>query len=122
MPLFDLITRNREIFFRLVGICNSRYRGLYPSNLYIRVISMHRQINDLEELINNDEFLNSIYRTLEEFNMNQRGARMESLDTVIESIRFWQEELIDLYGYKLHEDLEDNMENTESVFIQFLLT
>lgn len=121
MPLFDLITRNREIFFRLVGICNLRYRGLHPPNLYRRVISMHRQINDLEQLINNDKFLNSVYRTLEEFNMNQRGARMESLDTVIESIRFWQEELITLYRYKLYEDLEDYMENIRerlhSIFI-----
>jgi len=63
---------------------------------------LHRNINNLEELINREDFLEKIYRTLELFNMNQRGAELVSLADFADSILQLQGELIELYRYKIH--------------------
>lgn len=67
---------------------------------------MHREYGDLEALIENEAFLRKLYETLEQWDMNKRGARLVLFDRFAESVRFWKTSLVRLYEYKLHKDVD----------------
>jgi hypothetical protein len=71
---------------------------------------MHRNVQDVVKLIKNDDFCKILYRTLETWNMNQRGAKLNEIEIVKESIKLHEPYLIDLYNNKLDSinSLEDN--------------
>lgn len=86
---------------------------------------MHREQNNLAALLDNDQFVQKLYNTLEEWDMNKRGARLTAFETVKESLRFWKDSLVKLYEYKLHEDIDSELttinELIEKVFCNLQL-
>jgi hypothetical protein len=62
---------------------------------------MHRNVQDIIKLIKNDDFCRNLYRTLEAWDMDKRGARLNEYDILKESILQHGPYLIDLYKNKL---------------------
>jgi hypothetical protein len=93
---------SREIFFRSVDTCNALYRSGHDLSLYREIIRLHREINDLSILLEKDEFYELIFRTLEAWNMNQRGARLTDIDNFKKSVQSLQKYLLYLYQQPLH--------------------
>jgi len=60
-------------------------------------------------LLGNSEFLDTIYRTLKEWDMNKRGAKLVPFETFKDSIRLYKDILLKLYEYKLYDDIYDEM-------------
>ena len=106
MDLIDIAIISRKHFFFFVEKCNKAYRSGHDLGFYREIIAMHREYGDLQTLIENDLFLKKLYETLEQWDMNKRGARMVSFDSFVNSVRFWKRSLIGLYEYKLYEDIE----------------
>ncbi len=105
MKLIDIAVISRKHFFFFVEKCNELYRSGHDLECYREVIAMHREYG-LKNLLENKAFLIKLYETLEEWDMNKRGARMVQFDILADSVRFWKSALIMLDGYKLHEDIE----------------
>jgi len=99
--LIDIITKSRNIFFYSVDVCNQEYRFAHDLEFYSEIINMHRNVQDIVKLIKDDDFCRKLYNTLEAWNMNQRGARLNEFEIVKESIRQHEPYLIDLYKNKL---------------------
>ena len=109
MQLIDLATISRRHFLFFVNKCNQIYRSGHDLALYRQLISMHRQYGNLEVLLGNNRFLETIYRTLEEWDMNKRGAKLTSFEAFKDSVLFYRDSLLELYEYKLYEDIYDEM-------------
>jgi len=105
----DFVTLNQKIFFRFVDKCNDSYSSGRDLILYREVISMHRKTGDLEALLSNESFCRKAYQTLEAWDMNKRGARLNTFEIFMESARANKEDLVRLYKYKLHYDLTVEM-------------
>ena len=82
--------------------------------IYREVIAMHRAEQSLDSLLSHDDFLPMLFHTLKEWNMNQRGARMTTIDKFKESVASWREDLIRLYEYKLYDDIDDDLATIRS--------
>lgn len=95
------IAENREKFFFYVNECNEYYRFGHDLRLYREIIDMHRCSSDLDSLLNDKNFCIKIFNTLEAWNMNQRGARLMSLENFTDSILAQRSNLTKLYQYKL---------------------
>jgi hypothetical protein len=111
MKLIDLATISRRHFFFFVEKCNEIYRSGHDLAFYRDLISMHRETNNLATLIEDEDFLIKLYNTLEEWDMNKRGARMCSSSALKESVKFWKNYLVELYDFKLYDDLDDKLTN-----------
>jgi len=109
MKLIDLATISRRHFFFFVDKCNEVYRSGHGLAFYREIIGMHRKYGNLDTLLKNDEFLRLIYRTLEEWDMNKRGARLTVFENLRNSVLFFKDSLIKLYEYKLYDDIYDEM-------------
>ncbi|MCL5062492.1 MAG: hypothetical protein M0Z70_08260 [Nitrospiraceae bacterium] len=109
MKLVDLAAISRRHFFFFVDKCNKIYRSGHDLAFYRDLIAMHRETNNLAALIDDDDFLVKIYNTLEEWDMNKRGARMTSFAVLKESVKFWKNYLVELYDFKLYEDIDDKL-------------
>lgn len=120
MKLIDLATFSRRHFFFFIEKCNNIYSSGHGLAIYREVIAMHREYRSLENLLGNDMFYRKVYKTLEEWDMNKRGARLTTFDNFKNSITFWKGYLIDLYKYKLYEDIDAELkiinEKLEKVF------
>ena len=99
--LIDIITKSRDIFFYFVDVCNQEYRFGHDLNFYREIINVHRNVQDIIKLIKNDDFCRNLYRTLEAWDMDKRGARLNEYDILKESILQHGPYLIDLYKNKL---------------------
>jgi hypothetical protein len=99
--LIDSITKSRKIFFYFVEICNQEYRFAHDLEFYREIIAMHKNVQDIVKLIRNDDFCSELYSTLEAWDMNKRGAKLNDFEIVRESIRQHESYLIDLYKNKL---------------------
>lgn len=99
--LIDIITKSRNIFFYFVDVCNQEYRFGHDLNFYREIINVHRNVQDIIKLIKNDDFCRNLYRTLEAWDMDKRGARLNEYDILKESILQHGPYLIDLYKNKL---------------------
>ena len=121
MMLIDLATISRRHFFFFVDKCNETYRSGHDLAFYRDLIAMHREKNNLAVLIDDDNFLIKVYNTLEEWDMNKRGARMAPFAVLKESISFWKNYLVELYDYKLYDDIDEELstinERLEKVFV-----
>ena len=95
------IVLNRETFFSYADECNKSYRFGHDLELYREIISKHRNSDGLDSLLNEDSFYTLIMKTLEAWNMNQRGAQLTTLDNLKGSIRAHRLGLLNLYQYKL---------------------
>jgi len=99
--LIDIITKSRDIFFYFVDVCNQEYRFGHDLNFYREIIDVHRNVQDIIKLIKNDDFCRNLYLTLEAWDMDKRGARLNEYDILKESILQHGPYLIDLYTNKL---------------------
>lgn len=109
MKLIDIATISRKHFFFFVEKCNKMYRSGHDLECYQEVIAMHREYGDLKNLMENQDFLTKVYETLEQWDMNKRGARMVHFDSFADSVRFWKRSLIRIDEYKLHDDIESEL-------------
>ncbi|MBA4376979.1 MAG: hypothetical protein C0401_12525 [Anaerolinea sp.] len=109
MSMIDIVTRSRKHFFFFVDKCNKLYRTGHDLFLYRELVAMHRQYNDLEVLLDSDHFLHTLHGTLEEWDMNKRGARLSEFEVFKNSVLFCKNSLLELYKYKLYDDIYDDM-------------
>jgi hypothetical protein len=109
MKLIDLATFSRMHFFFFVKKCNEVYRSGHDLSFYRELIDMHRKSGKLEALLEDEAFYKLLYATLVKWNMNQKGARMVAFDDFKKSIRFWKINLVELYKYKLSEDINNEV-------------
>ncbi|MEJ5226821.1 hypothetical protein [Thermodesulfovibrio sp.] len=93
---------NKREFFECLKICNENYRSGHDLVYYRRIIEFHRKSeNGLYGLLQKEEFYHLIMKTLEKWNMNQRGARLTTIDKFKDSIEKNAENLIKLSKLKL---------------------
>jgi len=98
---FDIVTSSRKALFYFLAKCNEYYRSGHDLTHYREIIARHRKATGLAELIDDPAFLRLLYETLELWNMNQKGARLTTLDRFRASLREHKDELRELYPYKL---------------------
>jgi hypothetical protein len=111
----NLIFESRECFFDYVKKCNGDYRLVSPSlYLYKKIIEKHRKYNELDKLLDDDEFLELIYITLDAWNMNQRGAKLTSFEEFRKSVLNTRSPLKKLYPYKLNLLPQNNLDTVVS--------
>lgn len=110
MEIIDNITQSREVFFRYVDICNKKYRKGDDLKFYRELIAQHRNISELNMLIDLEAFQKKVYATLEKWDMNKRGARLVDLQTMCNSIISYRENLNILYKYRLEMLTEDDFQ------------
>jgi hypothetical protein len=115
MQLIDLATISRKHFFFFVNRCNEAYRSGHDLELYRELISLHREYDDIKKLLDYDEFLRMLHKTLEEWDMNKRGARLTSLDNLQVSVLSYRDHIADLYKYKLYDDIYDDLANIKKL-------
>jgi len=99
--LIDIITKSRNIFFYFVDVCNQEYRFAHDLEFYRELITMHRNVKDIVTIIKNDEFCRKLYSTLEAWDTDKRGAKLNEFEIVKGSIQQHEPYLIDLYKNKL---------------------
>lgn len=95
------IAESRDKFFFYVNECNKHYRFGHDLRLYREIIQMHREKGELNLLLNDEEFCTLIFETLKAWNMNQRGARLNSFVDFRNSILEEREGLVKLYKIQL---------------------
>jgi len=110
LKIIDIITQSRKVFSNYIEVCNEKYRQGDDLNYYRDIISKHRKYADLNVLIASNDFLHSVRATLEKWDMNKRGAKLVDLSTMCESIRSYQERLLDLYRYRIEDLAESEIE------------
>ena len=103
MDLIDILSCDKKLFLEMVKKCNETYRSGHDLSSYLEIIGAHRRTNNITLLIEDDEFIRTIYETLKLWNMDQQGAILESYETIKKSIIDCQEYLIELYGTQLNE-------------------
>ena len=86
----------------MVKKCNETYRSGHDLSSYLKIIGAHRSVRNITQLIENDDFIRTIYETLKLWNMNQQGAVLNTYQTINESILNCQEYLNELYGIQLN--------------------
>jgi hypothetical protein len=105
MHLIDVATLSRDLFFFFVEKCNDNYRSGHDLECYREVIAAYRE-RGLQEMLEDKAVLQKLYETLEQWDMNKRGARMVPFPRFADSVRFWKNSLLNLDKFKLHEDIE----------------
>jgi hypothetical protein len=102
MELIDILFCDKVLFFEMVKKCNETYRSGHDLSSYLKIIGAHRSVGNISQLIEDDDFVRTIYETLKLWNMNQQGAVLEAYQTIKESILNCQEYLNELYGVQLN--------------------
>ncbi|WP_144400088.1 hypothetical protein [Geobacter pickeringii] len=115
MQLIDLATISKKHFHFFVEKCNQTYRSGHALAYYRDLIAMHRQSRSLETLIDNDQFLIITYRTLEEWDMNKRRAKLAPFQDFKKSVITYKEQLLKLYTYKLYDDIYDDLSTIKPI-------
>lgn len=102
--MIDFIFKNKKIFFHFVDECNKRYRSGHDLSLYKDIIRKHEEYpNDLKALLNDEKIYPLIMKTLKAWNMDQRGAKLTTVENFKQSISLnnVKENLICLSKYKI---------------------
>jgi hypothetical protein len=99
-----------------------KYRTGEKSYLYYReIIDKHIKNKDINILLDKDDFYELIHKTLKSWNMNQRGAKLKSIEEIKNSILSFKKEIIELYEYNIEElseiELNDVLEKLKFLFI-----
>jgi hypothetical protein len=103
MELFEIIKNSRKLFFHCVKECNEHFKSGHGFKPYREIIDLHRSTGDLEKLLELDGFVNSIWRALEAWGMNQQSAKLNNKEELKNTIFRNKLLLTKLYEYKLHE-------------------
>ena len=111
--------KSRKAFFYCINECNEQFRDSHDLHYYRKIIDMHRHYNDLEELLNNESIYYLIYSTLEKWNMNQQGARLNNPSIIKKSILSNKPFLLRLYKYRL-ESIKTPMDESDEKAIMTL--
>lgn len=98
----DSVMGNRDRFFFYLSQCNKYYRSGHDLDYYREIIAMQRKAKDFASLLNDMNFCKLIYHTLEKWNMNQRGAKLTSIDNFGKSLLENKSDLVELHERKLH--------------------
>ena len=85
-----------------MDIHNRAYRAHSDSKSdYLELIRQHNSTRDYEELLKQSDYTGLAYRTLEDWNMNQRGARLAPLADLRNSILQRAPELSQMKSHRL---------------------
>jgi len=107
-------------FLKFVRVCAERYRNYQASEYLYNLLLKKRLNNSLKELIEDDEFLQLCYVTLDSWNMNSRGSRLKDFDEFKNEIRKNQQTLADLDEYEIQKLDDDRLvavlDKIESLF------
>lgn len=112
---------SREELLECAEKVNRNYRLNDKGRLYyLQVMSFHKN-NNINDLLNNDDFYAIIYKTLKAWNMNQRGAKLKNVSNIKKSVLGLKDEISQLYFYELNSLKESELENIinrlEKIFI-----
>ena len=89
-------------FLHYVDIYNKNYRENSASNDdYSKLMRMYSPAEDYHALLQDTAYISLAYQTLQDWNMNQRGARLVPLSTFRNSILSCVKSLDQLKGYRL---------------------
>jgi hypothetical protein len=99
--LIDIPTKSRKILFHFVNECNKYYRSGHDLKLYRDIITLHRTTKDINLLIKDEKFLHLLYDTLIEWDMDKRGAELNTFERFSKSIVSCGQEIKKLYRFKL---------------------
>jgi hypothetical protein len=120
MELIDILFCDKVLFLEMVKKCNETYRSGHDLSSYLKIIGAHRSVKNISQLIEDDDFIRTIYETLKLWNMNQQGAVLEAYQTIKESILNCQEYLNELYGIQLNAISTKELANLkETLFLLF---
>jgi len=100
----DLVIQfdSKAKFMKYVDLYNSKYRvNTEDKRLYIKLIDQFRQTRKYKNLFKDDSYIDLAYRTLEAWNMNQRGTRLASIQSFTNSIIKNTDQLSNLSKYRL---------------------
>jgi hypothetical protein len=115
MNLIDIAAYSRRHFFFFVNKCNQLYRSGHDLRLYREIIDMHRNSENIEDLLENEVFLRKLHETLGKWNMDQRRAQLSFFEDFKRSIKFWKDYLVKLYQYKIYENIDNDMHEIEEM-------
>jgi hypothetical protein len=104
------VFNTREVFFEYVKICNDHFRLNSQSLFLYQEIISRRRKNNLSELISEcgvGSFLELTYRTLIEWGMDSRAAKLMDFQTFKDSVSNYTRELEELSSYRIC-DLDPN--------------
>lgn len=102
MKLIDILFLDKAFFWEMVKKCNETYRSGHGLSSYQKIIEAHRRVRNISNLIEDDIFIMTIHETLNQWNMNQQGAVLETYHAVKKSIISCQDYLNELYGHQLN--------------------
>jgi len=103
------IFKNKDIFNYYVQVCNDKYRSGHDLSLYREIIDRHKGHNGLSAFLNDETIYPLIIKTLRAWNMDQRGARLTTIDKFKQSVSCRNQDLLKLSLYKLHSIDEDEI-------------
>lgn len=121
--LVDLLTKSREQFFSYVSLYNKKYRPDSDSfKFYKKIIEKHKQLRNYDLLFEDKGFFELLHETLKSWNLDQRGAKLTSLENLKDSILSLKNNITELHHYKLtilkSDDLEKILEKIKIIFIR----
>jgi len=92
----------KQEFLNYVHIYNSNYRVHSDSkNNYLNLMKMYAEAKDYRTLLWNNSYISLAYQTLQDWNMDQRGAKLVDLSNFKNSILSCVESLAHLKEYRL---------------------
>jgi len=92
----------KQEFLNYVHIYNSNYRVHSESkNNYLNLMKMYTEAEDYRTLLRNSNYISLAYQTLQDWNMDQRGAKLVDLSDFRDSILSYVESLAHLKEYRL---------------------
>jgi len=98
-----LTLNSREELLEHVEFVNKYYRLNGKGFLYYKkIINLHKKHGDINKLLGNDIFFETLYETLKAWNMNQRGAKLKNLTDIKHSILNSKRDISELYDYELN--------------------
>lgn len=113
---------SREDLLKYSQKFSDTYRTGEKSFVYYReIIDEHINYKDINIFLNKDDFYELIYKTLSAWNMNQRGAKLKSIEEIKNSVLSFKNEIIELSKYRIEElnekELSDVLEKLKPIFI-----
>ena len=92
----------KQEFLNYVHIYNSNYRVHSDSkDNYLNLMKMYAEAKDYHTLLRNSSYISLAYQTLQDWNMDQRGAKLVDFSNFKNSILSYVESLAHLKEYRL---------------------
>jgi len=96
------ILDSKQTFQHYIDLTNQTFREESDSkSCYLRLMAKYCEAKNYKDLFADDSYMRLAYRTLEEWNMNQRGARLVDLSEFKQSILQNEDSLEELSKYRL---------------------